>query len=726
MNRRGFLTATIASALASRPAWPTTMSTLNPPGPPVAPRTPKIPVSIEQLGRSRTDDYAWLKDPEWRQVWRDPSTLASDIRTHLEDENAYSAAVLAPTQELQRRLYGQMRLRSGGNATPPPLADDPWLYYQRFPAGAEQAVYLRRPRHGRGAERVLLDAGARARGHTYFAIPHAAHSPDHRLFAWAEDDTGAEKFKVYVRDLGSGEIFPQVIEDGFGTFTFSPDSEWLYWIWRDPNSRPRKLFRRPARGGADQLIYEETDPGYFMTVARARSNAYLFIRLYNGHTSEVRVISATDTTATPRTVEPRTPEHDYDVEHWHERFVIRTNADGAVDFKLMWADEASPCRTHWREFVPHRPGRCIEELLAFREQLVRLERVDANPVIVVTDRKTLAERTISFDEPAYTVGMDSGSAFDQSMLRVVYESPRYPRRWYDCELSGDERFLIKTAAVPGGLDPQRYVVERLYARAADGETVPITIVRQRRSRLDGAAPLLLYGYGSYGFSTEAEFSIPVLSLVDMGWIYAIAHVRGGGEKGRSWYLQGLRASKKRSFTDFISCAEHLIERRYTSARRIVIYGLSAGGLLVGAVANLRPDLWGGVIAQAAFVDMLNTMSDAQHPLVPLARPDWGDPLADPAAYDWIAAISPYENIRRVSHPPILATGSVPDDRVGYWEPAKWVAKLRDYSTSGQPVLFRVAMRGGHMGATGRFEGLRQQALFWAFADWALKQRPSPA
>jgi oligopeptidase B len=270
------------------------------------------------------------------------------------------------------------------------------------------------------------------------------------------------------------------------------------------------------------------------------------------------------------------------------------------------------------------------------------------------------------------------------------------------------------------------VVERLFAKALDGATVPITLLRQRQARRDGNAPMLLYGYGSYGFSTEAAFSIPVLSLVDRGWTYAVAHVRGGGEKGQSWYREGLRGSKTRSFTDFIRCAEHLIAERHTSAGRIVIHGLSAGGLLVGAVANLRPELWGGVIAQAPFVDMLNTMSDADHPLVPLARPDWGDPLADPAAYDWIASFSPYENVHPAAYPPILATGSVPDDRVGYWEPAKWVAKLRENSTSGQPVLFRVAMRGGHMGDTGRFAALHQQALFWAFADWSLKQRRTTA
>lgn len=724
MNRRGFLTATIANLLAGGHARPQPAA-LGPAPRATVPPTTQRPVVIEQLGRTRTDEYAWLKDPDWQRVWRDPSALSPEIRLHLEAENAYSAAVLKPTLPLQKRIYESMRRRSGGDATPPPLADGPWLYSRHFPRGAEQSVYVRRLRVG-GREQVMLDAGRRAGQGGYFAVAYASHSPDHQLFGWAEDDTGAEKFKIYVRDLSNREILGQVIENGFGTFAFSPDSQWLYWIWRDSNSRPRKLFRRPARGGGDVLVYEEADPGYFMTVSRSRSNAYVFIRLFNGHTSEVRFIPAGDPTAAPRIVEPRTAEHDYEVEHWHDRFVIRTNADGAVDFKLMWAEPSTPARAQWRELIAHRPGRCIEGVLAFHDHLVRTERVDANPLVVVTDRGSLAERTLRFAEPAYALTLDANSEYMRRNLRLAYESPRLPRRWYDCDLKSDARRLVKTASVPGDMDSRRYVVERLYARAADGEMVPITLLRGRQARLDGSVPLLLYGYGSYGFSTEADFSIPALSLVDRGWMYAIAHVRGGGEKGRTWYLKGLRGSKVHSFTDFISCAEHLIARRYAAAGRIVIHGLSAGGLLVGAVANMRPELWAGVIAQAPFVDMLNTMSDANHPLVPLARPDWGDPLADPAAYDWIASISPYENVHRAAYPPILATGSVPDDRVGYWEPAKWISKLREDSTSGNPALLRVAMRGGHLGETGRFETLRQQALFWAFAEWSIAQRPRRA
>ncbi len=726
MNRRGFFSATIAALAAVPGATAFGARLARAEQLPVPPQTRRKPEVIKQLGRVRIDEYAWLKDPHWKDVWRDPGRLSPEILRHLDEENAYSEAVLAPTLPLQHVLFAEMKRRSSGSDEVPPITDRDWLYYRRFPAHAEYPVYARRAARGAAAEEVLLDGPQRAVGHDYFSIPHVARSPDHRLFAWAEDDTGSEKFRIFVRDLATGELIPAAIEDAFGSFTFSGDSAWLYWIWRDANSRPRKLFRRPARGGEDVLVYEETDPGYFMTLTRSRSNAFMKIRLLNGTSSEVRLIAATDPTATPRLIEERRPLIDYDVEDWNGRLVVRTNADGATDFKLMWADADSPGRDGWRDFISHRPGHSIENVLAFQDHLVRLERVDANPVLIVTERATLAERAIGFAEQAYSVAWDEESDYSAPTLRLSYQSPRTPREWYDEDLLSKQRRLVARATVPGGFDPDRYRVRRLFASAPDGAQVPMTVVMRRDARVDGTLPLLLHGYGSYGFSTEADFSVPALSLIDRGWIYAIAHVRGGSEKGHSWYLQAIQAGKPRTFTDFIACAKHLIAQRYTRAGQIVAHGLSAGGLLVGASANLRPDLWAGIIGQAPYVDALNTMSDAEHPLVPLARPDWGDPLADPAAYDTIAGYSPYENVHRQAYPAVLATSSVADDRVGYWEPAKWIAKLRECSTSGRPVLLRVSIRGGHLGAAGRFESMRQQALFWAFADWAINTGAKPA
>ena len=720
MDRRTFLEAAIGAVLAAGTESGVAGEVSCGRDGIAAPLTRKIPEVIHQFDRVRVDDYAWLKAPNWLDVWRDPAVLDPPIRRHLQRENTYADRVLAPTASLQKALLAQMRARSGGDAEPPPIADGPWLYYRRFAPGAEHPAYYRRPRDGSAAEELLLDVALRAAGHDYFAVPTVCHSPDHRWFAWAEDDTGSEKFRLHLKDLQTGEIAAHTIRDAFGQFVFSPDSNWLFWVWRDENSRPRRVFRRPVRGSDDSLVYEETDPGFYLRLSRLRSNAYLKIRLLNGHTSEVRLIPAADPTATPTLVEARTPEMNYDVEHWRDRFVILTDADGAIDYKLMWADVDRPQRRDWREWIPMRRGRCIEAVMAFRDQLVRRERVEANPTVIITQWGSSQGTALPFDEPAYTLELDEQSPYDEQTMRLRYESPRLPPRWYDCDLAAGTRQWVKAATVPGGYDPQRYVVERDYASADDGARIPITVLRLRRTPKDGSAPLLLYGYGSYGFCIEAQFSVPELSLVDRGWVYAIAHIRGGGANGQSWYRQAILGNKKRTFTDFIACADRLIGRRYANRDRVVIYGASAGGLLMGAVTNMRPDLWAGVIAEAPFVDMLNTMSDPRHPLVPLARPDWGDPLADPAAYDWIASISPYENVTRRRYPPILATTSVTDDRVGYWEPAKWIAKIRALSSSATPAMLTVAMSGGHMGPTGRYDALRMKALFWAFADWSIR------
>jgi oligopeptidase B len=712
MNRREMLLSSAALGL-----WPGASRSA-----PMPPMTPRRPLRIEQLGRVRIDDYAWLKDPNWKAVWRDPSRLNPAIRAHLALENAYADAVLAPTLPLQRELLAEMRVRTATDDPPPPVRDGPWLYGQRVMSGARRPAYVRSPADG-GAEQVLLDVDARATGRAFFAVRGATHSPDHRLFAWAEDDIGSENFRIQVKDLDTGDLAAGPAEHAFGDFAFSPDSAWLFWTWRDANSRPAKVFRRPAQGGPDVLVYEERDPAFLVQVTRPASNTCVMIRAWNAESSEVWLIPAAEPTAPPRVVEPRTPGLLYSVEPWNGALVILTNADGAIDFKLMRTDPTTPARANWRTWVAYRPGRFIIEMRAYEDYFVRRERVEANPGVVVTDRDG-HERTLHFGEPAYAVDLVDGAGFDSGSLRLLYRSPRTPPRWLDYDVaSGQSRVVRETNLAD--FDPGRYVVERLFAAAPDGASVPITVLRRRDMAFDGAAPLLLTGYGSYGYAMEADFSAPNLSLVDRGWVWAIAHVRGGSEKGWGWFLAARRNTKTISFTDFIACADHLVGKRYTKAGRIVTHGFSAGGLLVGAALNMRPDLWAGVVGQAPFVDMLNTMSDATHPLVPLARPDWGDPLADPAAYDTIASYSPYDNVTAQPYPPVLATTAVADDRVGYWEPAKWIAKLRALSTSGRPMLLHTAMTGGHAGGAEPQDELARDALFFAFAIWTLNLAPHP-
>ena len=687
---------------------------------PPAPVAPRQQHRIEQLGRVRHDDYAWMKDENWREVLHDPGALRADIRAHLEAENAYTQAMLASTEALQTQLFEEMKGRIKPDDSSVPAPDGQFEYYVRYQAGAQHPIHARRFRSSAAKEEVLIDADALAKGKAYFNLAGAEHSPDHSLYAYAADEQGSEIYRVYVKALATGEVLPEPIEDCTGDFAWSQDSNFIFWIWRDAEGRPAKVFRRPARGGAkdDVLVYEEPDDGFFLHVHRSSSGAYVVIGAGNHETSETWLIPCNDPTSEPRRVEPRQAGVLYDLEHWGDRFVVRTNEGGAVDFKLMFADEADPSKATWREFVPHQPGRLIEGVSAFAGHLVRSEIADAIDRIVITERASLDEHAIAFDEEAYALGIDGGYEYETTTLRFVYQSPTTPRRWFDYDMAQRTRILLKTQEIPSGHDPEHYVVRRLRARAADGAEIPITVLHRRSTPTDGSAPLLLYGYGAYGLSMPASFSIVRLPLVDRGWIFAIAHIRGGSEKGRGWFLDGRRFKKKNSFTDFVASAEHLIASGYGRKGRIVAQGGSAGGMLMGAIANLRPDLFAGIVAEVPFVDVLNTISDEDLPLTPPEWPEWGDPIRDAEAYDYISSYSPYDNVAPRPYPAILATGGLSDPRVTYWEPAKWVARLREAGKSPKPVLLKINMDAGHGGASGRFNHLKDPALAYAFAIWA--------
>ncbi len=687
---------------------------------PTPPAAEKRPHRIEQLGRVRVDDYAWMKDENWQQVMRDPSVLRADIRTHLEAENAYTEAMLAGTKDLQAQIFEEMKGRIKEDDASVPDPDGPWEYYSRYALGAQHPILARRPRDAQSGEQILIDVDALAKPHAYYSVGGASHSPDHRLYAWAEDDQGSEYYRIRVKDLETGTVLDTVIESSTGDFVFSPCSQWIFWTWRDENGRPARIFRRPARGGEDTLVYEEADPGFFLGVSVTASDAFIVIGVGNQETSEAWLIPAANPTAAPRLVEARRTGVRYELEHWNDRFVVRTNDEGAIDFKLMWAEEGDPSRATWREWIGHRPGIFVTGLHAYRDWLAVGERENANDRIVIHRRSDLSALAIAVDEEAYALALDPGLEYATDVTRFVYTSPTTPRQWFDYDMASRARTLRKTQEIPSGHDPARYVARRLYATAPDGQQVPITVLMLKDLELNGSAPLMLYGYGSYGHALEPAFSIRQLSLVDRGWIWAVAHVRGGSEKGWGWFLDGRKAHKTNSFTDFVACAETLADQGFGRRGRITIYGGSAGGLLVGAAANLRPDLWSAVIAAVPFVDVLNTMSDASLPLTPPEWPEWGDPLTDPAAYDTIAAYSPYDNVRGESYPAVLATGGLSDPRVTYWEPTKWAARLRECSTSSNPILLRINMDAGHGGASGRFDFLKEIALDYAFAIWVVE------
>ncbi|MBL8271730.1 S9 family peptidase [Steroidobacter sp.] len=683
-----------------------------------APRAKKIPRRIEQLGRVRVDDYAWMRDPNWSNVLRNPAALRPDIRAHLLAENAYSDSMLRATEPAQAALFESMKSRLAPTDTALPVTDGPWEYFERFAPGAQHPEFLRR-RIGRAEAELLFDAQARSRDSSYLRVYRTEHSRDHSLFAWTEDTQGAEFFRLQVKDLSTGRLMPAPPEQCSAHFTLSPDSQWIFWIWRNEHGHATRVYRRPARGGADVLVYEERDPGFNLSITRTASNAFIVIRAANDAMDESWLIPATDPIAAPVVVQPRTPGLQYRVEHWNGKLIVLTDADGALDYKLMTTDVSSPARQYWREWIPARPGTMILDVLVLRDWLVRLERVDASVRLVIRGLGEEPERLIEFDEDCFTLAVEPGLDYAASVLRVVYQSPTTPPQWFDCDLGTGARVLRKSQEVPGGYDRSRYSAKRLFAKAADGEQVPITFISKADAPRDGSVPTLIVGYGAYGSTMEPTFDVAALTLVDRGWAVALAHTRGGTEKGTAWHRAGRHLHKKNTFSDFVACAEHLRQQRFSGS--LVAQGGSAGGLLMGAIANLRPDLFTAVIAQVPFMDILNTQSDLSLPLTQPEIPEWGNPAAVSADYDYIASYAPYENIASKPYPTVLATASISDRRVPYWEAAKWVARLRERSTSGRPVLLRMRMESGGHGLAGRFGELQEMAFLYAFAEWAIRR-----
>ena len=660
-----------------------------------------------------------MKDDNWQKVLRDPGLIKADVKAHLTEENAYTRAMLASTDPLQAAIFAEMKGRIKQDDSSVPAADGAWEYYSRYETGTQHPKHCRKPRTGAG-ESVLLDADALAHGKAYFLVGAADHSPDHKLYAYAADEQGSEAYSIYVKDLETDQLLPGPVQSSTGDFCWSPDSAWLFWTHRDENGRSDKIYRRPARGGAtdDVLVYDEPDEGFFLSVSVTQSRAFIVIGAGNHETSEASIIPAADPTARPLVVAPRQDGVQYGLEHWGDRFVIRTNADGAIDFKIMEAPENDPSRGNWRDWAVHTPGRFVVAMTVRRDYLIQLVRENAANRLLITGRDG-REHEVAFDEEAFALSLSGGYEFDPPVIRFVYESPTTPKQWFDYDMTSRTQTLRKTQEIPSGHDPARYVTRRLFATAADGAQVPITVLMKAGTPLNSSAPLMLYGYGSYGMPMEPTFSIRTLSLVDRGWIWATAHVRGGSEKGWGWFLDGRKFKKTNTFTDFIACAEHLHAGGYGAPARTVAYGGSAGGMLMGAIANMRTDLWAGIIGAVPFVDVLNTMSDVTLPLTPPEWPEWGNPLEDPAAYDYIAAYSPYDNIAARPYPAVLATGGLSDPRVTYWEPEKWIARLRENTTGEAPILLKINMDAGHGGASGRFDFLKEIALDYAFAIWSV-------
>ncbi len=680
--------------------------------PPIA---DKRPVAETWHGHVKHDDYKWLKAENWQAVMQDPALLAQDIRKHLEAENAYTKQEMADTEALQDVLFKEIKGRIKEDDQSVPTPDGPFVYATAFVTGGQYPLFKRTPLVG-GEEQVMFDCNALAQGKDYFSFGDLARSPDHMRAAWSYDDKGSEFYTLMVRDLATDVDMPDRLERTGGSATWSADGKFIFYTEQDENHRPLRSFRHQmgTLQSDDVLIFEEQDTGMFTGIDETLSGRFIILSVHDHDTSECWLIDTGKPLEQPRCIAPRVAGIEYDVEHHNEHFIMKTNIGGAEDYKIISAPIDDPSPENWVDLVPHRPGIFIVSFAVFKDWMVRLERENALPRIVVRSMVDGEEHVIAFAEEAYSLGFGDMREFETDTLRFSYSSPTTPAQVFDYNMKSRDRVLRKTQVVPSGHDASRYVARRLLAPARDGEQIPVTLLYHKDTKLDGTAPVWLYGYGSYGISLSAGFNTNILSLVNRGFIYATAHVRGGQEKGRRWYKNGKLDKKVNTFLDFISCGEHLVREGLTTRGNIVAQGGSAGGLLMGAVANMVPDLFKGIVAEVPFVDALTTMLDDTLPLTPPEWPEWGNPIESQSAYETMASYAPYENVAALPYPHLFALGGLTDPRVTYWEPAKWIAKLRTLNTSDNLLLLKINMGAGHGGASGRFDRLKEVAEVYAF------------
>ncbi len=670
------------------------------PSPPVAkPR----PVMTTLHGMTRVDEYAYFRDRN------DPETIP-----YLEAENKYTDAMMAHTVELQRQLYDEMLARIKEDDSGVPVRRGEWFYQSRTEKGKAYPIYVRRRGSETAPEEVYFDQNAEAEGHAFYQLGGMEVSPDHRYLAVLVDTNGYEDFVLRVKDLQTGQWLPDRIEKLSWGLAWANDNRTIFYMTPDSAKRGDRVWRHVVGTprAQDVSVYQDTDVLFNVGVQRSRSGDWILISSGSFTSSEWHVIPASEPTAVPRMIAPRRPGVEYEVDAGEGVFYIVTNED-ARNFKIMLAPTSDPSPHNWREWVPHREDAFVEGVLPFKSHVVVQERRDGLRRLRIAPARGDAFHEVDFPEAAYGVFLGGNPEFDSPTLRFTYSSLITPNSVYDYSFADRSRVLRKRDEVLGGYDPSRYVVERTTAIARDGTKVPVSLVYKRGLQRDGKRPLLLYAYGSYGSTTEPTFSSGRFSLIDRDITYAIAHVRGGQEMGRGWYDDGKMMKKMNTFTDFIDVAEHLVRERYTSADRLAANGGSAGGLLMGAIANMRPDLFKVIVADVPFVDVINTMLDASIPLTAQEWEQWGNP-ATKAEYDYMIQYSPYDNVKAQAYPRLLVTSGINDSRVAYWEPTKWVARLRAKATGSNPILLKMNMGAGHGGSSGRYERLKQQAFRYAF------------
>lgn len=682
------------------------------PTPPVAGQRPH---SFTHHGVTIEDPWHWLRDPNY------PNVKDADVLAYLEAENEYFEASMSPHRELVDTIYEEIKGRQQPDLSSVPWKLGDWYYQWSYEEGTQYRVWKRWPAGDPSAReeapsdaRTILDEPALANGHEYFQLGSMSVSNKASLLAYSTDIDGSERYRMVVKDLDSGELDESTIESTMGNAVWAADDSSFFYTVVDENWRPwqvrRHVLGEPAE--EDSVIYEEADSGFFVSVSATTSRKYIVIATGDNVTSEIRLLPASDPDSRPLLVSPRRINHEYSVDHQGDRFVIRTN-DQHKNTRLATAPGDDPTEQSWAPLVDASDSRYIQSFKAFRDFIAVEERIDGQERVRLIGRD--GESTyVSFPESVYTVGLDMNMEFETDTLRLEYASMVTPRTVFDYHAATEQLEVRKVQRIPSGYDSKKYITNRVMAGARDGVKVPVSIVRRRDTPVDGTAPLYLYGYGAYGYAVPPSFSAERLSLLDRGFICAIAHIRGGDDLGYHWYESGKLEKRTNTFNDFVDAARGLIERGYGSKGRIAISGRSAGGELMGAVVNQAPELWGAVAAHVPFVDVLNTMLDDTLPLTPIEWPEWGDPIKDRTAFEHIRSYSPYDQLEPRDYPPILVTGGLNDPRVTYWEPAKYVAKLRALKKDSNWLLLKTNMGAGHAGRSGRYDRLYEMAEEYGF------------
>ncbi len=673
------------------------------PQPPMADKKPK---TTNIHGETLVDDYFWLREKT------NPAVMA-----HLQAENAYSEAVMKPTASLQEKLYNEMLSHIKQTDVNVPYRWGSHFYYTRTEEGKQYPIFCRKRGSLEAPEEIVLDQNELAKGQKFMSVGAFVPSDDGNLLAYTTDNTGYRQYTLRVKDLRNGQLFPESIER-VDNVVWATDNKTMFYVTEDAvTKRSNKFFRHVLGTNQSDLVYEEKDELFDIGVGRSRDKAVIFLEAASKTSTESRYLPADKPTADLKVVLPRQPDHEYDADHRGDVFYIRTNK-GAKNFRIVTAPVTDPSEKNWKEFVSHRPAVKVEGISLFADYAVLSEWENGLQQLEVIDFKSNKRNRIEFPEPVYSAGLGSNREFNTTVVRYNYNSLVTPNSVFDYDMNTGKATLMKQTEVPGGFDRANYKSERLFATASDGTRIPMSMVYRKGVKLDGTAPLLLYAYGSYGISIPPSFSSSRLSLLDRGVIYVIAHIRGGGELGEEWRQAGRMMNKINTFTDFIACGDSLVKNKYTSSDRLVIQGGSAGGLLMGAVSNMRPDLFKAVVAQVPFVDVLNTMLDASLPLTTSEYIEWGNPNEKPA-FEYMKQYSPYDNVGKKNYPAMLVKVSVNDSQVPYWEGAKLVAKLRALKTDNNPLLLKVNFGAGHGGSSGRYDALRETAFDFSFMLWQM-------